>query len=109
MPVNADVSQFNKECVQAKIPIHNDHHLHTGNYHVPPNTKLDVITKISDTTNHSVLLTGNFNVSGFDWERVVPPPNSHFYSKLEGDAIYTLTCLLDSLNTLTKFLLISVI
>lgn len=55
---------------------------------------MDVITKNIDTTNHSVLLTGNFNVPGFDWERGVPLTNCHFYSKLEGDAIYTSTCVL---------------
>jgi len=59
-----------------------------------PTPNWTLLQKNIDTKNHSVLLTGNFIVPGFDWERGVPLPNCNFYSKLEGDAIYTSTCLL---------------
>jgi hypothetical protein len=59
-----------------------------------PTPNWTLLQKNIDTTNYSVLSTGNFNVLGFDWVRGVPLPKCNFYSKLEGDAIYTSTCLL---------------
>jgi hypothetical protein len=38
---------------------------------------------------------GDFNIPNFDWKRGLSLPNSHYYSKLKVDAIYTSTCLLD--------------
>jgi hypothetical protein len=40
-------------------------------------------------------MVGDFNAPGFDWRSGLSLPNSHYYSKLKGDAIYTFTCLLN--------------
>jgi hypothetical protein len=40
-------------------------------------------------------MIGDFNAPGFDWKSVLSLPNSHYYSKLKGDAIYTSMCLLN--------------
>jgi hypothetical protein len=40
-------------------------------------------------------MVGDFNAPGFDWKIGLSLPNSHYYSKLKGDAIYTSTCLLN--------------
>jgi hypothetical protein len=40
-------------------------------------------------------MVGDFNSPGFDWNRGLSLPNSHYYSKIKGDAIYTSTCLLN--------------
>jgi hypothetical protein len=40
-------------------------------------------------------MVGDFNAPGFDWKSGLPLPNSHYYSKLTGDAIYTSTYLLN--------------
>jgi hypothetical protein len=38
---------------------------------------------------------GDFNAPGFDWNCGLPQANSHYYSKLKGDAIFTSLCFLD--------------
>jgi hypothetical protein len=48
-----------------------------------------------DTHNFLVIMVGDFNAPGFDWKNGLSLPNSHYYSKLKGDAIYTSTCLLN--------------
>jgi hypothetical protein len=40
-------------------------------------------------------MVGDFNTLGFYRKRGLSLPNSHYYSKLKGDAIYTSTCLLN--------------
>jgi hypothetical protein len=40
-------------------------------------------------------MVGDFNTPGIDWKRGLPLLNSHYYSKLKGDVIYTSTCLLN--------------
>jgi hypothetical protein len=40
-------------------------------------------------------MVGDFNAPGFDWKNCLSLLNSHYYSKLKGDAIYTSTCLLN--------------
>jgi hypothetical protein len=40
-------------------------------------------------------MVGDFNTPGFDWTHGLSLPNSHYYSKLREDAIYTSTCLLN--------------
>jgi hypothetical protein len=45
--------------------------------------------------NFRVIMVGDLNTPGFDWERALSLQNSHYYSKLKGDAIYTSTCLLN--------------
>jgi hypothetical protein len=52
------------------------------------------LEKNLNTKNHSVLLIGDFNAPNFDWERGLPLPNCHLYSKLKGGTICTSTCLL---------------
>jgi hypothetical protein len=73
-----------------------------GNHYFPPDTKPGVIANYFrflenklDTQNVRVIMVGDFNTPGFDWKRGVSLPNSHYYSKLKGDAIYTSTCLLN--------------
>jgi hypothetical protein len=39
-------------------------------------------------------MIGDFNTPGFDWKNGLSLPNSHYYSKLKGDAIYASMCLL---------------
>jgi hypothetical protein len=48
-----------------------------------------------DTHNFHVIMVGDFNAPGFDWKSGLSLPNSYYYSKLKGDAIYTSTCLLN--------------
>jgi hypothetical protein len=48
-----------------------------------------------ETHNFRVITVGNFNACGFDWKIGLLVPNSHYYSKLKGDAIYTSTCFLN--------------
>jgi hypothetical protein len=40
-------------------------------------------------------MVGDFNALGFDWKSGLSLPNSHYYTKLKGDEIYTSTCLLN--------------
>jgi hypothetical protein len=40
-------------------------------------------------------MVGGFNAPGFDWKSGLSMPNTHYYSKLKGDAIFTSTCLLN--------------
>jgi hypothetical protein len=46
-------------------------------------------------------MVGDFNAPSFDWKRGLSLPNSHYYSKFNGNAIYTSKCLLN-LNQCTK-------
>jgi hypothetical protein len=69
---------------------------------MPADTKPEVITKHFcsleknfETKHQSVLLIGDFSAPNFDWERGLPLSNYSFYSKLNSDAVYTTTCLLD--------------
>jgi hypothetical protein len=69
-----------------------------GNHYFSPDTKPEFITdyfrlleNMRDINNFSVILLGDFNAPGFNWGRGLPLPNSHYYSKLKGDAIYTST------------------
>jgi hypothetical protein len=87
-----------------------------GNHYFPPDAKPQLITNyfhdlenMLDTNNFCVILLGDFNVPGFNWECGTSLPSSDHYSKLKGDAIYTSACLLglrqlvvaaDSLNLL---------
>jgi hypothetical protein len=72
-----------------------------GNRYFPPDTKPEVITdyfrhleNTLDTNNIRVILLGDFNAPGFNWDSGTPLPKCHYYSKLKGDAIYTSTYLL---------------
>jgi hypothetical protein len=44
-------------------------------------------------------MAGDFNIPGFDWKRSLSVPNSHFYSKLKGDGIYTSARLLNLIQS----------
>jgi hypothetical protein len=68
----------------------------------PPDTKPEIIANYFrflenklDTHNFRVIMVGDFNTPGFDWKCGLSLSNSHYYSKLKGDAIYTSTCLLN--------------
>jgi hypothetical protein len=72
-----------------------------GNHYFPPDTKPEIIINYFcsledrlDTKNFRVVMVGDFSTPGFDWNRGLSDPDSHYYSKLRGDAIYTSTCLL---------------
>jgi hypothetical protein len=73
----------------------------TGNHYFSPDTKPEVITNYFrhlenslDTNNIRVILLGDYNAPGFNWESGAPLPKCHYYSKLKGDAIYTSRCFL---------------
>jgi hypothetical protein len=72
-----------------------------GNHYFSPDTKPEVIADYFrhlennlDTNNTRVILLGDFNAPGFNWESGTLLPKCNFYSKLKGEAIYTSTCLL---------------
>jgi hypothetical protein len=44
--------------------------------------------------NYHILLLGYFNVPDFDWDYCLPSPNSHFYTKINGDLIHSGICFL---------------
>jgi hypothetical protein len=85
------------------------------NHYFSPDTKPEVIShnfhhleNTLDTNNARVILLGDFNASGFNWESGTHLHKCHYYSNLKGDAINTSTCLrlrqyveaVDSLNLL---------
>jgi hypothetical protein len=43
---------------------------------------------------YRVVLIGDFNVPGFDWEYLVRLASCHFYSKIKREAIYASMCFL---------------
>jgi hypothetical protein len=53
------------------------------------------LENLLDAHNFHVILIGNCNAPGFDWNHRLPHANSLYYSKPKGDAIFTRTCLLD--------------
>jgi hypothetical protein len=81
--------EFYEECVWAEIPTFNGFNLLIGNHYFPPDTKPEIIanyflfveTKL-DSQNFRVIMIGDFNTPGFDWESGLSLPNSHYYSKL---------------------------
>jgi hypothetical protein len=90
------------ECVWVEIPTLDSLNLLIGNHYFPPDTKPEVITNYFrsledklDTNNFRVVIVGDFNAPGFDWDHGLSAPDCHYYSKLRGDAIYTSTCLLN--------------
>jgi hypothetical protein len=93
--------QFFDECVWVEFSIRNGPNLLIGNHYFSPDLKPDIICEFFshlenklDTTNYRVILLGDFNVPGFDWERGLPCEYCQFYSKLRGDAIHASTCFL---------------
>jgi hypothetical protein len=85
-----------------EIPTADGINILIGNHYFPPDTKPEVITdyfrhleNTLDSNNTRVILLGDFNAPGFNWESWTPLPKCHYYSKLKGNAIYTSTCLLD--------------
>jgi hypothetical protein len=73
-----------------------------GNNYFPPDSKPENIANYFrflenylDTHNFRVIMVGNFNAPGFDWNSDLALRNSHHYSKLKRHAIYTSTCLLN--------------
>jgi hypothetical protein len=68
----------------------------------PPDTRAEVIVNYFrfledklDTHNFRVVMVGDFNTTGFEWNHGLSVPDCHYYSKLKGDAVYTSTCLLN--------------
>jgi hypothetical protein len=67
-----------------------------GNHYFAPDIKVDIINNyfnflenLLDTLNYWVLLLGDFNVPGFDWNNGSPSTNCHFFTKLKGDVIHS--------------------
>jgi hypothetical protein len=96
-----DDLQFFDECVWVAFPTYNGPNLLIGNNYFSPDVKPDIICEYFshlenklDSTNYRVILLGDFDVPGFDWEGGLPRENCQFYSKVRGDAIYTSTCFL---------------
>jgi hypothetical protein len=90
------------ECVWIEIPTSDGLNVLIGNHYFPPDTKHENIANYFrflennlDAHNFRVIMVGDFNAPGFDWKIGLSLPNSHHYSKLNGDAIYTSTCLLN--------------
>jgi hypothetical protein len=72
-----------------------------GNHYFAPDIKVDIINNYFnflentlDTLNYRVLLLGDFNVPGFDWNKGLPSPHCHYYTKMKGDVIHSATCFL---------------
>jgi hypothetical protein len=64
-----------------------------GNHYFLPDTKLEANTDYFrhledtlDTNNTCIILLGDFNAPGFNWESRTPLPKYHYYSKLKGYA-----------------------
>jgi hypothetical protein len=94
--------EFCDECVWVEIPTYDGLNLLIGNHYFPPDTKPEIIANYFrflenkiDTHNFRVIVVGDFITPGFDWKFGLSLPNSHYYSKLKRDAIYTSTCLLN--------------
>jgi hypothetical protein len=94
--------EFYDECVWVEIPTLDSLNLLIGNHYFPPDTKPGNIVSYFrflennlDTHNFRVIYGWGFQRSWFDWKSGLSLPNSHYYSELKGDAIYTSTCLLN--------------
>jgi hypothetical protein len=85
-----------EECVWVEIPTLDGFNLLIGNHYFPPDAKPENIARYFRFLEDN-LDTHNFRViiAGFDWKRGLPLPNSHYYCKLKGEAIYTYMCLLN--------------
>jgi hypothetical protein len=79
------------ECVWVEIPTADGISMLTGNHYFSPETEPEVITayfhyleNILGTNNTHVILPGDFNAPGFNWETGASLPKCHYYSKLKG-------------------------
>jgi hypothetical protein len=91
-----------EECAWVEFPTLDGFNLLIGNHYFSPDAKPERIVSYFrfledklDTHNFRVIIVGDFNAPGFDWKRGLSLPNSHYYCKLKGEAIYTSTCLLN--------------
>lgn len=93
--------EFFPESVWVEITLSDGRDLLISNHYFAPDIKVDVIDNYFkflenklDSLNCRVLLIGDFNVPGFDWDKGLPSPHCHYYTKLKGEAIHSATCLL---------------
>ncbi|PNF19791.1 hypothetical protein B7P43_G14658 [Cryptotermes secundus] len=93
--------EFFHESVWVEATLSDGRNLLIGNHYFAPDIKVDIINNYFnflenslDTLNYRVLLLGDFNVPGYDWDNGFPSPTSHFYTKLRGDVIYSAVCYL---------------
>lgn len=108
----SDIEYF-QECLWIEITVSDDRNLLIGNHYFSPDW-LNFLENLLDTFN-CVLLHGDFNVPGVDWNYGFPSPNCHFYTKLKEDLIHSAICFLglnqhnypDSGNTLTDLVFFS--
>ena len=89
------------ESVWVEISLSDGRNLIIGNHYFAPDIKVDIINNyfnflenILDTLNSRVILLGDFNVPGFDWNKGLPSPHCHYYTKLKGEVIHSAACLL---------------
>jgi hypothetical protein len=79
------------ECVWVEIPAFDCVNLPPGNNYFFRDTKPEVTTDcghILDTNSFKVVLLGDFNSPGFNWESGPRLPSWHYYSNLKG-MLYT--------------------
>jgi hypothetical protein len=74
------------DCEWVDIPTAGDISRFSGNYYFSPDTKPEVITayfrhleNILYTNIIHVILLGDFNTPGFNWEAEAPLPKCHYY------------------------------
>jgi hypothetical protein len=89
------------ESVRVEISLPDGCNLLIGNHYFAPDIKVDLINNylnflgnVLDTLNYRVFLLGDFNVPGFSWDKGMPAPHCHYYTKLKGEAIHSATCFL---------------
>jgi hypothetical protein len=94
--------EFCEECVWVEIPTLDGFNLLIGNHYFSPDCKPENTARYFrflegnlDAHNFRVIIVGDFNAPGFDWKRELSLPNSHYYCKFKGEAIYSSTCLLN--------------
>jgi hypothetical protein len=73
--------QLYDECVWLELPTMDSLNLLIGNHYFPPDTKPEFITNYFrslenklDTQNFRVIMVGDFNTPGFDWNRGLSVP-----------------------------------
>jgi len=86
--VEVEVTESNAEVVWVEVSLRNNHKLHVGGFYRPPNgnvvnqlEELDkslqfISNKTKNNPNHSVMLSGDFNLGDINWETETIDPNS---------------------------------
>jgi exonuclease III len=93
--------ELTSECVWIEIPLPGGFSLLVGNHYFSPNSDVKVIENYFNSLeiklnpqNFRVVLGGDFNVPCSDWANGFPQANSHYYTKIRGDVVYSASCYL---------------